>query len=285
MRDYSTISPSAKSLLLTKGLTDIPYITAATKLVWDKETLTEFAHKATDNHFLRRLIHFEERYKSLDSILNQFECNNFLEISSGFSFRGLHYCAMREGINYIDTDLPEVINTKSRLTHELITLEKIELKSNLITSAMNALDEVSFENTVDQLPKGPLALLNEGLLMYLNTDEKTRLCHIIRRVLKERGGYWLTADIYIKRDKKLYDGTDQISRFLAAHNVEENKFESFEQAGQFFNDNGLKLYKKAAINWETLSSLRYLPAHAVNELKNLAAQYGRIRETWALISA
>lgn len=188
MRDYSTISPSAKSLLLTKGLTDIPYITEATKRVWDMGTLTEFAQKTADNLFLRRLIHFEERYKSLDSVLNQIECNNFLEISSGFSFRGLHYCATREGINYIDTDLPEVINTKSRLTHELISGENIELKSRLITSAMNALDESSFVDTVNQLPEGPLTILNEGLLMYLNTDEKTRLCQIIHHILKERGG-------------------------------------------------------------------------------------------------
>ncbi len=31
------------------------------------------------------------------------------------------------------------------------------------------------------------------------TSEKERLCTIIRKILQERGGYWITGDIYLKK--------------------------------------------------------------------------------------
>ena len=118
--------------------------------------------------------------------------------------------------------------------------------------------------------------------MYLNEEEKAQLCQIIRKALKERGGLWITADVYIKKDVNQTIITDQFSKFLAAHNVEENKFSSYTQAEDFFNAQGLKIHQKAEpLDRGTLSTLKYIDP---NVLHAYAQKMGgvRIRETWAL---
>ena len=281
LRDYSSISPSAKSLLLMKALTNIPFIADAVKLAFPPAALPELK-KHMDSTFIKRLIHFEGRYKSLDNLLEKLGGKHVLEISSGFSFRGLHMAANNPDVVYIDTDLPGVMELKADLTTQLITQQNIELKGELFTLPMNALDEEAFTKTANLLPPGPLNILNEGLLVYLNTDEKTRLCQIIHRLLSQRGGHWLTADIYIKK-KNLNIDNDQFSAFLQAHNVEENKFESFDQAEQFFHDRGFKIHARPDSVWQSLSALKYIDPAAIPALVTQATKIGRIRETWALV--
>ncbi len=265
-----------------KGYTDIPFIAAAAKIVWGATTVALGRQKLKDITFLKRLIHFEARYKSVDHLLHVLGGNNILEISSGFSFRGLHYALHNPDVTYIDTDLPGVIEVKDGLINRLIKNQSLDLQGELLVMPMNALDEDSFMKTIGLLPAGPVNIVNEGLLVYLNTDEKARLCQIIHRVLRQRGGHWITADIYIKKDA-LKLANDELSQFLQAHNVEEKKFESFEQAEQFFAGQGFKIYKKADAIAGQLSSLKYLPIHAIDELTQQANQIGRIRETWALV--
>jgi hypothetical protein len=114
-RNYSTISPSAKSLLLLKAFTDIPFIADAVKLAFPPATLPEL-RKHLDTTFFKRLIHFEARYKSIDNVLAKLGGRNILEISSGFSFRGLHMALNHPDAFYIDTDLPEVMELKADLS-------------------------------------------------------------------------------------------------------------------------------------------------------------------------
>lgn len=266
-----------------KGLTDIPFITEAAKLVWGKDTVKALPNLLEKENFLKRLIHFEARYKSVDMVLELLGGLNIMELSSGYSFRGLHRANLNPDIFYIDTDLPEVIEIKSDLTVQFIKQQNLELKGELLTMPLNALDEDEFRKIAGQLPAGPVNIVNEGLLMYLNTTEKERLCKIIRRVLKEHGGYWITADIYVRKEAKLTPGDDQFNRFLETHNVEENKFESFEQAEQFFYKQGFKVHHKAGQVWHQLSALKYVGQDQLTQLIQQAGKLGKIRETWALV--
>ncbi|MDQ0964664.1 hypothetical protein QFZ20_000067 [Flavobacterium sp. W4I14] len=52
-RDYSSISPSAKSLLLTKSLTDIPFVADAVKLIYGNDALEKLYDKDFDEVFLK----------------------------------------------------------------------------------------------------------------------------------------------------------------------------------------------------------------------------------------
>src|SRR5947199_8448203 len=44
----------------------------------------------------------------------------------------------------------------------------------------NVVDEKQFEKVVEHFPPGPIAIVNEGLLLYLDTTEKEKLCRNIR---------------------------------------------------------------------------------------------------------
>lgn len=266
-----------------KGLTNIPYIADAVELVWGDGTLNILDNNTRNDDFLKRLFHFEARYKSIDHLLEKVGGKNILEISSGFSFRGLQMAVTDPAVTYIDTDLPNVIETKKQLTEELVAGKNLTLKGTLLTLPMNALDEDTFREYISKLPPGPVNIVNEGLLVYLSTDEKKQLCRIIHRILSERGGYWINADIYIRVNMPVDTANDNFSAFLKAHNVEENKFESFDQAEDFFAGCGFRIHKKGERLWNEMSSLKYVGLADFTGLIKQAAKIGKIRESWALV--
>lgn len=280
-RNYSTISPSAKALILLKGHTDIPYAKAVAELVSLPEDY-EPDFKRRDFTFWARTVHLEGRYRSINTLLKDVQATNILELSSGLSFRGLDV-VRQKNIHYIDTDLFDLIATKR---HCATTLQDSNDKpmGTLEILPLNALDEQQFAEVVSHFPAGEVAIVNEGLLMYLDMDEKIELCGIIRDVLKERGGCWITADVYIKTDEGFVnmEENDKLKRFLDEHNVEQNKFESFAAAEEFFNEQGFVLDKEAPHDHSNISSLKYLLESISKEQLMAIGRAGKIQATWRL---
>ena len=280
-RDYSTISPSARSLLLLKGLTDIPFVREAAALISSPEKY-EPDFDIKDPAFWGRVVHFEARYKSINQLLSSVPTKNILELSSGFSFRGLD-TVIRNPVHYIDTDLPNVINTKLNLL-EALQHHAVALEGKLETLPLNALHETEFTALADRFPDGEIVIVNEGLLVYLNMDEKRELCRNICNVLQKRGGYWITADIYIKSKMK-FPGlkiNDELQQFLEEHRIDENKFDSFELAEAFFKSEGLVIDKEAEPDPQSSGSLKYLLANTTKEQLAYLGKAGRIRKSWRL---
>lgn len=280
-RDYSSISPSARALLLLKGFTDTPFALEAAKLISRPDHYQpDFSIK--DLAFWARVLHFESRYKSINQLLSGLPVQNILEISSGFSFRGLSSVLNKE-VYYIDTDLPEVIATKLSLLEDLLPRDVIR-HGELETLALNALDEAVFTATVGHFPEGELVIINEGLLVYLNTDEKRKLCNNIREVLLQRGGYWITADIYVKSPNRFPElkMNDELQEFLREHRIDENKFNNFEEAEAFFKSEGFIIDKEAEAEHQNWGSLKHLWANATQEQLENMRRAGRVRATWRL---
>jgi O-methyltransferase involved in polyketide biosynthesis len=280
-RNYTTISPTAKVLLLMKGHTDIPFAREAAGIISRPETfLPDFTRK--DFSFWVRVAHFESRYQQVDTLLREVTCRNILELSSGFSFRGLHMVKDQD-IHFIDTDLPEVIAGKATITEELVK-DLPAAQGKLETLPLNAMDEADFKSTIRRFEDGPVTIINEGLLMYLNLEEKKKLCKIIHDVLQERGGYWITADIYLKTTARQEAITpdDELQGFLDQHRIEENKFDNLEQAEAFFKENGFVVDKEADVDYATVGSVKYLlgtiPPDKLEGLK----QGERIQAAWRL---
>ncbi|TDW97253.1 hypothetical protein [Dinghuibacter silviterrae] len=284
-KDYSTISPSAKSLLWMKALTDIPFARAAAGLVFGEDELPQESDERVTPTFLKRLMHFDVRYWSIDAALSMMGLTNILEVSSGYSFRGLHQ-VLYEDRFYIDTDLPEVIAIKETLLQPLMRTLADAPVGQLLVKPLNVLDEDAFRALIRRFPPGPLALVNEGLLVYLDEEEKRRMCRIIRSVLKERGGYWVTADVYVRKMENemaaLSEVTPEISKFLADHHVNENKFGSFGEAETFFRSCGLKLAYKATPEPDMIRSRELLRRKGQQVPPIPLVQRHRIRETWIL---
>ncbi len=280
-KDYSTISPSAKTLLLLKGVTKIPFAKQTAALMLEPEPfIPDYTRK--DFGYWARVLHFESRYLSIDELLKDLPVRNILELSSGFSFRGLATVA-QDGYYYIDTDLPEIISQKEQFLTKLQPQEQ-NPKSNLETVPLNALDEKQFLELTDHFPPGSLAIINEGLLMYLGWEEKRKLCGIIREVLKERGGYWITADIYLKTGTPSsgLKMNDELEKFLEQHNIEENKFDSLEAAEEFFKSEGFVIDKEAALDYSKSELLKYFLASIPPERLMQIQNTGKIHATWRL---
>ncbi len=281
-RDYSTISPSAKSLLFLKGLTNIPFAReAAGLMIADEKWEPNLVEK--DVRFWARVVHFENRYWSIDQLLTDVPIKNILEISSGFSFRGLA-AVQQDGVHYIDTDLPEVIELKKKFIKALQP-EVPNPNSKLEVLPLNALDEKAFAEIVSRFPANePIVIINEGLLMYLGLAEKEKLCKTIHAILDERGGYWITADIYIKQRTAIagMEMDDRLAKFFEQHKVREQMFDSFDAARSFFNDQGFIIDKEAQPNPDKLSTLPYLFQSATTEQLKALRQASKIQATWRM---
>jgi O-methyltransferase involved in polyketide biosynthesis len=280
LKDFTSVSPSAKSLLMMKGYTDIPFAKQTAALVSGSEVF-DLSFDENDFWFWIRVMHFESRYKSIDQLLQQTDGTHILELSSGYSMRGLAMCANDEKIHYIDTDLPEVVALK----REMIDTLKADVKGKFELQPLNVMDEAAFREVVARFGPGPLTIVNEGLLMYLNTEEKIWLCQQIRQVLKQLGGCWITADIYVKRTAEMMVQLPQSqseTAFLEQHHIEENKFDSYDAAKAFFEEQGFALIKEAEPNHAQLSVLPHLLRVMPEEIRTSKEPPPRIQATWML---
>jgi len=243
-RDYSSISPSALSLLLMKSESAIAFAKEAANLLWGESVPEELAHAMAAENARRRLRHFENRYRSLDRLLSEAALSRVLEIGSGLSFRGLEL-ARNSAIFYLDTDLPEIAVLKAEL---IAKLHPTPLTGVLRVQPLNALDSEAFHAAVADIPPGPLAIANEGLLVYLDGEEKAQLASNVRAALRARGGVWLTADVYVQNagGSAPTVGYGRSREFLDKHRVEQNKFSNWDAAERFFTSSGFRVVKKLA---------------------------------------
>jgi O-methyltransferase involved in polyketide biosynthesis len=279
-RNFNTISPSAKSLLFMKGHTEIPFARYAAELAaYPDEFIPDY--DKNDISFWARVLHFEKRYSSIDQLLDDIKISNFLELGSGYSFRGLAK-ALNEECYYIDSDLPEMILSKKDLAESLI--KDKPNKGTLEYLALNALDENQFQEIISRFPEGELVILNEGLLMYLNEQEKRKLCNIIHKILEKKGGYWITADIYFKNKYQNLNLKieEQTKIFFEQHNIEENKFESPEAAEEFFKSMGFTIDREAVEEYPKLSSTKYYLRCLNSNPEFRKNKRKKIQTTWRL---
>lgn len=264
-----------------KGLTNIAFAKQAAELMMHPQPFgPDYENK--DFTFWLRVAHFESRYQSVDQLLAGLPVKNILELSSGFSFRGL--AAVKEkDVHYIDTDLPGIIEKKKEMVAALQN-GSFSSKGKLEILPLNALDEQAFVEVVNRFAQGQIAIVNEGLLVYLNREEKLKLCSNIHKVLEQRGGYWITADIYIKQ--KPADTTlrmkDQLQDFLDKHHVEENKFDSIEDAVDFFKSAGFVIDKEAEPDYSNISAVKKALKNATQEQLDKLGKTGKIHTTWRL---
>ena len=280
-RNFNTISPSAKWILLMKGHSNIPFARQTAELILYPEKFQP-DYNRKDITYWARTVHFESRYWSIDNLLDEIPVSNILELSSGYSFRGLEAVRQKD-VYYIDSDLPDIIAEKTDLLAVLKNGDS-PIVGKLELLPLNALDEMQFQKTVDRFPVGPIVVVNEGLMMYLDINEKEKLCRIIHTILKNRGGYWITADIYLKNKNKELNlkVDDNTQQFYEQHKIEDNKFESFIEAEAFFNKMGFVIEKEAKVNASKLSTLKYLMKSLTLRQLFKFRKAGKIQKSWRL---
>jgi O-methyltransferase involved in polyketide biosynthesis len=296
MEPNETISPSAYALLMMKSHTSIPYAREAAALSLATQSATATALAAAPGFdvdpvdYWTRVLHFESRYWSINQLLENLTATNILEISSGFSFRGLDL-SNKLPVYYIDTDLPNIITGKQRFIDAFTANQPQPTGEPTNTTPghyelhpLNALDPAAFDEIINKFPPGPLTIVNEGLLVYFDDAQKQQLAANIRKALLARGGHWITADIYLKRKENDHAKNDAWRQWSKEHDLEEKKFESFQQAETFFQNAGFIKEKEATQDYSRLTSfpqfLKATSPEALNELRRPGRP--RVHGTWRL---
>jgi O-methyltransferase involved in polyketide biosynthesis len=176
-----------------------------------------------------------------------------------------------------------MISTKKGILSEL-KKDCTQNEGTLIMEPLNALDEKRFREIVAQFPAGELVIVNEGLLMYFNQAEREFVCRLIHDILKERGGYWITADAYLKgsHDNLGFRMDPEREAFYQEHDLHENRFDSFEEAENFFKKMGFKIEMEANVDYGKMQSLNKFMQYSTPEDRERMKDAGRLQATWCL---
>jgi O-methyltransferase involved in polyketide biosynthesis len=203
--DASLISVTAKVAAYFRQFSDIPFAAEVAGRIGAGEAFERILRE----HGLRRdeltfyAPMFEARYKSITRLIVESGAPQVLELASGYSLRGLDLT--RDGtIRYVETDLPGVIATKLGLLQDVRQHHGIGASARHVVTAANALELDQVRAAAAVLDKGrPVAVLCEGLIMYLSKEETERLTANIHRLLGEfAGGLWITPDFSFRADAR-----------------------------------------------------------------------------------
>jgi hypothetical protein len=190
---YAGITPTADLMSFYRSFSDIPF-TAEISHALNAEGLAKatFGDSFKDSLFLAAMA--EARYKRIDIHVRDY--TNILEVAVGRSPRALILTA-RPQITYVATDLPGAIEQYQALVVDLAHGHGLT-RDNIKFAAVNALGADELQRAVRLLPEaGPVAVISEGFMVYLNRSEKLTFLNNVRRILDERGGVLITSDVMV----------------------------------------------------------------------------------------
>ncbi|MDD5625556.1 MAG: class I SAM-dependent methyltransferase [Patescibacteria group bacterium] len=189
----------------------------------------------------------EARYKLVDQLLHKNNATQILEIAAGLSPRGVEW-TKNPAIEYVEVELSEMARDKNKIFKALI-----ETPPNLQLKEGNALNLKDLQKSITHFKKDrPIAVVNEGLLRYLNFDEKAIVAENVRALLKIFGGVWITPDITLQKllqvqNKTTMPGKNQEIIQRTGRNIEKNSFKNEEEAEKFFNNLGFTVERHSLL--------------------------------------
>ena len=134
------------------------------------------------------LIH-ELRHVAMNRTIEETGIDNIFDLPCGYSQRVFEMLGL--GKTYVGGDLPAVIDSFVPVVNAMLTDEEKKRVAFKVTDVTNY---ESLEAAVAHLD-GPICIPMEGLTVYLNKEEKTRLFSNMKRLLAKKGGCWLAADV------------------------------------------------------------------------------------------
>lgn len=232
-KDYENISPTAIVTSYPRTFTDIPY---------EKEIFTYLESNSNAEVTLNKELapEIEARYKLINKLLDKSNIKQVVELASGYSSRGLIYS--KKDYNYIELDLSNVIDTKLNLINNVF----IKLNDNHHLISGNVLKEEVFNNIDNYLNKNEsVCIINEGLLRYLNFEEKKIVAKNIYNLLSSHGGIWITSDVtpknfIVSQDKAISNFNNNLTNITARNNID-NRFNDINHVKTFFGELGFDL--------------------------------------------
>ncbi|OQB06445.1 MAG: Leucine carboxyl methyltransferase [bacterium ADurb.Bin212] len=230
-KTFDSVIPTAILTAYPRTLTDIPYA----KEVFDQLNQNNISEELIKKELAPEL---EARFKLINKVLMETKIKQVVELASGYSTRGINLTENNEDMSYVEMDLPEVTDKKIDI---LSTITNIP--SNFHAISGNVLDSVTFERVEQYLNKNSeIAILNEGLLRYLDFEEKKQVTLNVRYLLNKYGGVWITCDVTPKKfaanqDKNLSNFNQKLSTITDRNNLNW-RFEDIDHVKEFFGKLG-----------------------------------------------
>ena len=136
---------------------------------------------------LPNMIGQDVRYEAVNLRIRESGFKNILDIACGFSPRGLEMSL--EGCNYVGGDLQMVVPVITPVIEDLAG----DRKSMISYTVVDATNQESFSAAASKL-SGPVCIVTEGLMPYLNASEKELVFSNVAKILKEHGGCYICPD-------------------------------------------------------------------------------------------
>lgn len=289
IKENNRISPTAKLVAYWRAMSGIHYADEIAETANTKETAEGFFDKETFDMISGFVMpYIEARFRTINYHLDNEGTNNILELAMGLSPRGLEYAS--KGSVYVGTDLPDILKESSNII--LMIAERDEVPSeNLNLTPANVLRKEELEEAAEYFGNGEIGICNEGLLLYLNEEEKAIMAENVRDVLLKHGGVWITPDIDTldkmeERSRKYPDPVFRKIREKAFEilyektgcNVLENFFRTDEEALRFYREIGFSVEMRPFYNINELTSFRNVP----EMMRNYVAEWINDKKTWVM---
>jgi len=188
---------------------------------------------------------FESRYILTDRELEKSGVKQILELAGGLSSRGF-VMAMKPDVIYVELDLPEKSALKTEVLERLAIKLNTRVPSNLYLEKGNVIDEKAFKKACRLFNSGPIAVICEGLLRYMDREDQQKLSLHIYSLLKKHGGLWITPDIERLSDVEKTPGMSaRYDRWIkqAGIDIRKNIFKDDADAVSSFENLGFKVTK------------------------------------------
>jgi O-methyltransferase involved in polyketide biosynthesis len=222
-----------------RSYSNIPYSKEIDELYEAKSAFLEIAGKRADE-FLFTAVWMELRYQSLTNSIKDHGCDNIIEIAAGLSPRGLNYTRNNNAVRYVEIDLPEMIEGKRRM----MQFYKEQIREGYLRLCEVDIFSKSGLHSAAEHLEGSICVINEGLLDYLTMDEKSTLALNIHDLLSQRGGSWLTSDLFypsmVHLNSAMREVMENMSKIIK-RNLPGNFFESLASAEKFYRDLGFEI--------------------------------------------
>ncbi len=131
----------------------------------------------------------ELRYVALNRTIEESGFNTLMDLPCGYTPKVFEFT--EKGMQYIGCDLPAVINDFAPIIDSMTDDEQ---KKKIRFQVVDVTNYESMKAAAD-LADGPVCIATEGLTVYLTPEESKQLGMNIRRILSEKGGCWLNADV------------------------------------------------------------------------------------------
>lgn len=270
--EFSKISPTAKLVAYFRQFSDIAFAKDISEIIQAKAIAEKLCSSTSVLVDLERFVApaIEARYKSMISAIDRTGITQVLELASGLSFRGI-MMTKNPKITYVETDLPELTLEKLSIVERIPEMSRAYRRDNLHFESVDALSMHDLHRAMRHFnDKKPLAIIHEGLFMYLSRIEKEILANNIKDILNHFGGCWITPDIMIQSEMsslmsrpKVQSVMNQLAasiKTLTGRDLNQEQFKDQADVNSFFKKLGYKITTHPQIDGSyELTSLRKLP--------------------------